>query len=471
MKQQHDGAGLAINAPITGTHIQIIACAGSGKTETVALRVAHVLANGVLPDSIVAFTFTEKAAEELKQRILSQSKSKCGQDILGRIGRMYVGTIHAYALQLLQTYAPRYASYDLIEEDALRAWVARHSKAVLGTNKWSGMWDRVAGFLHDADILENEGLWPKGSDDFSKRYREFAETLEAHRFLTFGRSINAAADELPRAEVRARVHNDVRFVIADEYQDINPAQEKLIERLVGPNAQLCVVGDDDQSIYQWRGSDVAIMQGFQKRYKKVLRDDLPTNRRSVPSIVNLAADFAKTIKPRLHNKKILEFRPQPENANPIRVLRPSNRAEEAETIALTIQKLTKKGWHLGQIAVLIRRWKQAPSIMKALNERGIAFDCGGGNSLFMTELGYLLAAGFLLGIDPTGQYGVRYGWRQQLHLPPPPRSADQWVKRMGALLGLTQSQKVAARIGSSRFQMKPRETEAVRLVSLATCTL
>ena len=95
------GSDRAINARLKGTHIQIIACAGSGKTETLALRVAHLLAGGVEPASIVAFTFTEKAAIELKQRILDRSKEGCGQSVLGRIGRMYVGTIHAYALRLL----------------------------------------------------------------------------------------------------------------------------------------------------------------------------------------------------------------------------------------------------------------------------------------------------------------------------------------------------------------------------------
>jgi DNA helicase-2/ATP-dependent DNA helicase PcrA len=140
--------------------------------------------------------------------------------------------------------------------------------------------------------------------------------------LTFGRSIAAAVEELRLRDVKHQVHKDVRFVFVDEYQDINPAQEQLIRGLVGSNTQLCVVGDDDQSIYQWRGSDVAIMQEFQDRYRPVLKVELGTNRRSVPSIVALAADFAQTITPRL-NKSIGESRTESEGGTPHSRLKPA----------------------------------------------------------------------------------------------------------------------------------------------------
>jgi DNA helicase-2/ATP-dependent DNA helicase PcrA len=448
MDKPRDGADRAISAPLKDTHIQIIACAGSGKTETLALRVAHLLAQGVEPESIVAFTFTEKAAAELKQRILDRSKQKCGESILGRVGRMYVGTIHAYALRLLQAYAPRYAGYDLIEEDALRAWVARHSYAILGTRSWSGLWDRIGTFLHDADMVENEGLWPAGSDDFSKKYRTFVETLDSHRLLTFGRSIAAAVEELRSEDVKRNVHNDIRFVFIDEYQDVNPAQEQLVRGLVGRNTQLCVVGDDDQSIYQWRGSDVAIMQGFSDRYRPVLRVELGINRRSVPSIVSVAADFAKTIKPRLA-KSIGECRTETKNARPVRILAPLNRQQEAEDIASAIEALMKAGWHAGQIAILVRRWRQVDPILQELQARNIRYDCGGGTSLFATPLGYLLAAGFVIGAG----WKVPYGWKRS-HLPQPPTSEAQWAQQIAGLLRLSKAQQAAAKAWIKAFSQE-----------------
>lgn len=459
MKMKKKGADHAIYAPLQRTHIQIIACAGSGKTETLALRVAHLLAQGVAPESIVAFTFTEKAAAELKQRILDRSKQKCGESVLGRVGRMYVGTIHAYTLRLLQTYAPQYAGYDLIEEDALRAWVARHRKVILGTNEWSGLWDRVGAFLRDADMIENEGLWPSGSDDFSKRYRAFVESLDSHRLLTFGRSIAAAVEELCREEVKRNVHKDIRFVFVDEYQDVNPAQEQLIRGLVGSNTQLCVVGDDDQSIYQWRGSDVAIMQEFRDRYRPVLKCELGINQRSVPSIVRVAADFAKTILPRL-DKSIGDCRTETKTAHPVRILIPPNRQEEAEDIASAAQALTKSGWHAGQIAILVRRWRQVDPILQALQGRGIRYDCGGGTSLFATPLGYLLAAGFVIGAG----WNVLYGWKRS-HLPPPPESATQWAQQVAGLLRLSKAHQAAAKAWIKAFS-KEAQGDGTRPASL-----
>lgn len=444
------GADQAITAPLKGTHIQIIACAGSGKTETLARRVAHLLVQGVQPEAIVAFTFTEKAAAELKQRFLDRSRQKCGDSVLGRVGRMYVGTIHAYALRLLQTYTPRYAGYDLIEEDALRAWVARHQKVIFGSNEWRGLWDRVGAFLRDADVIENEGLWPSGSDDFSKRYRAFVETLDSHHLLTFGRSIAAAVEELRREHVKRNIHKDIRFVFVDEYQDVNPAQEQLIRGLVGRNTQLCVVGDDDQSIYQWRGSDVAIMQGVSGRYSPMLQVELGINRRSVPSIVGVAADFAGTIKPRLA-KSIRKYRTEPTNARPVRILTPLNRQQEAEGIVSAIQALMKAGWHAGKIAILVRRWRQVDPILQELQARDIRYDCGGGISLFATPLGYLLAAGFVIGAGWT----VPHGWKRS-HLPPPPSSGAQWAQQLGGLLRLSKVQRVATRSWIKAFSEEAR---------------
>ena len=110
-----------------GGHLQIIASAGSGKTETVAQRVASLVTDGEEPSSIVAFTFTERAAEELKNRIRARVVHYAGKEIADKLGSMYVGTIHGFCYQLLTTYVGRFESFDVIDENQLAAFVQRQS--------------------------------------------------------------------------------------------------------------------------------------------------------------------------------------------------------------------------------------------------------------------------------------------------------------------------------------------------------
>lgn len=105
-----------------GSDLQLIACAGSGKTGTVAQRVSSLIDEGAAPDSIVAFTFTERAALELKDRILKRVKERKGAAVLDRLGPMYVGTIHGYCFRLLQDHVPKYGSYDVLDDTGTPAF-------------------------------------------------------------------------------------------------------------------------------------------------------------------------------------------------------------------------------------------------------------------------------------------------------------------------------------------------------------
>src|SRR6185369_94997 len=118
----------------------------------------------------------------------------------------------------------------------------------------------------------------------------------------------AAVYFLRQPTVFARVHGRLRYLIVDEYQDVNPTQEKLIALLAKPPVHLCVVADDDQAIYQWRGSDVSNMLDFKKRYQGTTSMRLSKNRRCRPAIIEAANTFAKSISPRLP-KKMNKHRP------------------------------------------------------------------------------------------------------------------------------------------------------------------
>jgi DNA helicase II / ATP-dependent DNA helicase PcrA len=200
-------------------------------------------------------------------------------------------------------------------------------------------------------------------------------------FPTFGLQIVRAIEALEDDKIFARVHAPLRHLIVDEYQDINPAQERLIDLLAQPPVELCVVGDDDQSIYEWRGSDVGNMLSFVRRRERTQPVTLAINRRSRPEIVRAATAFATTIPERLP-KQMEAIR----SSGGVEVVawRAATDLDEAERIAETIQRLHESGFRYRDVAVLYRSVRtSALPLIDALRERGIPFSCGGRTGLFL----------------------------------------------------------------------------------------
>jgi len=366
-----------------GGHLQVIACAGAGKTEAISRRVSTLIEEGVEPGQIIAFTFTERAAASLKNRITQRIAEAKGTEFLDRLSPMYVGTIHAYCLHLLQTHVPDFGNFDILDENRLAGLLSREYKRLelnkLGNRHWAPIFD----FLRNADVVENELLDAqklKGTD-FGDCYLKFKETLDRYHFLTYGLLISEAVKALAKPEVFERVHGPLRHLIVDEYQDINPAQEQLIARLAEPPVQLCVVADDDQAIYQWRGSDVSNMQEFIQRYQNVKSVSLSVNRRSRPGIITAANAFAKTIQPRLPKQML----PHREPADPeVFCWSAATDKTEVGTIADTILGLTKRGYRFRDIAILYRSVRTAaPPLIDVFEQRGIPFRCAGRTGLFL----------------------------------------------------------------------------------------
>lgn len=299
-----------------GSHLQIIASAGSGKTEVVSQRVADLLADGIEPSGIVAFTFTERAAAELRQRIAERATDRLGPRIVDRLGALFVGTIHAFCFRLLQTQVPRYETYDVLDDHQLTAFLAREARNLdlRPLDERNRLFGSIARFLYSVDVVENELLDPATMPEpFRGVLVAYYDTLDRYRLLTYGQQVVRAVRELEHPDVRSRALAHLRHLIVDEYQDVNPAQERLIQLLTGPAVELCVVGDDDQAIYQWRGSDVSNIVSFADRYPGVARFEITTNRRSRPTIIDAANQFATSIPGRLP-KRMGHFRPASESA-------------------------------------------------------------------------------------------------------------------------------------------------------------
>lgn len=370
-----------------GGHVQIIAAAGSGKTEVVSQRVASLLVGGEDPSSIVAFTFTEKAAEELKERIRLRVVARLGDSGTDKLGQLFVGTIHSFCFRLLQTYVPSYETYTPLDSNQLVNLLYREGTrlGLKALDQNGRLFRSVNAFQRSVDVIENEllafGDIPAG--EFRTTLGKYYAMLDDYRFMSFGTQIVRAVEALEDPQTHARVTRDLRHLIVDEYQDVNPAQERLIELLAKPQGQadLVVVGDDDQAIYQWRGSNVDNIVTFAKRYPGVTQFHLLTNRRSRQPIVDLANAFAGSITDRL-DKQMDAYR----TANGVSIAMQADHPDEeaeAQAIATDIAALHSSGVAYRDIAILVRGKVAYPKIRQALDARAIPVQPGGRSGLFL----------------------------------------------------------------------------------------
>ena len=276
----------------TDKYVRVVAGAGAGKTETLTRRIAYLLLHlGEQPSSIVAFTFTEKAARSMKNRIYQRVAELQGEEACSRLGEMYVGTIHSYCLHLLQDHFG-YGNYEALDENQETAFLMRHGWG-LGLHTLGGSYsESCATFLRTTNLVYDE-LIPmdtlsKMATDFHDRFARYEDLLEQHRLLTFAQMIARAVQNLSRS--RSCVAG-VKHLIVDEYQDINRAQDRLIE-CIGEKANLFVVGDPRQCIYRWRGSDESYFDVFCQTHVGAHAVTITENNRSCPEIVRTANSIA-----------------------------------------------------------------------------------------------------------------------------------------------------------------------------------
>ncbi len=389
-----------------GGDLQVVACAGSGKTETVARRIAGLLAEDVAPESILAFTFTNDAAAALKTRVLRKvARGAAGRD-LDALSPMFVGTIHAWCMRFLQERAPRYATFELFEERKLAGLALREftdlGLEVFGTRRT----EVVERFLRTVDVVENEMRAPASlpAGDFRDVYARFVETLERYHVLTFNQCVSRAVRELEREHVRDAVLATLRHLVVDEFQDVNPAQARLVDLLGQGPVRVCVVGDDDQAIYQWRGSSVDYIRDFGERRGATVVE-LGANRRSHAGIVNAAGAFAKRIPERI-DKTISAVRG--DHALSVHASVAQSPESEAARIADAIVALRARGFAYRDVAVLLRSVKTSGRpLLDALEARGVPVRCEGRQSLFMRDDVSLLGDTFawLAGEDTVWRAG------------------------------------------------------------------
>jgi DNA helicase II / ATP-dependent DNA helicase PcrA len=290
--------------------LQIIACAGSGKTQVISQRIAAILAKpGVKPLNVIAFTFTEKAAAELKERVLSIVERELG-DVTG-LAEMFIGTMHGYCLDLLQRLVPDKFKFSVLTDITAQLFVDRYSaKSGLTscpTSARNGVLRRYIDsklYLQVLSVLrEDEIAFDHVPVDVIESSEKYITLLRENSLFDYTQIIRSAVEYLEGdpyedddfVRVQDHIRGDIRYVVVDEYQDVNPLQERLVRGLVRFGSNLCVVGDDDQTIYQWRGSQVSNIVTFGNRYPDVRQVVLDDNFRSSPGVVELGRSVAERI--------------------------------------------------------------------------------------------------------------------------------------------------------------------------------
>lgn len=280
-------------------HLRIVACPGSGKTEVVSQRVAELIKKGVPPSEIVAFTFTEKAAEGLKMRIRGILERKCKEK--SDFGDMYIGTIDSFCLHLLKQLKPEYRSFEVLDAARRIAFVDRwYYRMGLDSLQGAGRgkWKVIKMFCESSDrvMMERIDVSRLSDKDFVRCYDEYRKKLQDERFFDFASIIYTLLEILKsESETLSQLGEIVKHVVFDEYQDVNLLQEELLEQLSKGSASVCVVGDDDQNIFQWRGSNVNYIIDFPTKYKRygMTAEELDINYRATDGLVNTAESFIR----------------------------------------------------------------------------------------------------------------------------------------------------------------------------------
>lgn len=296
-------------------NMQIIAPAGASKTDIIAQRIKCLREEG-MSEGIAAFTFNENAAEELAFRTKSLM-AKLPKNL--RIGDLFIGTQHKFCMDVLKEYAPKYVDYSILEDSkrfALMLKKATYNRLKLydlPRLEFKNLYYKkqhqnqrrvqiIKTFLESSDIFRDEDLPLDRLDstpEFRHSFSEYERLLDDVRVLDFS-SMTYRAVKLLREnpEIKDKLLEKYKFLIVDEYQDINPIQESLI-RILSKNKNVFVVGDDDQCINQFRGTDFRNILTFKDRYEDVKLLNLRVNYRSTEGIVNMANSLIRNNSVRL----------------------------------------------------------------------------------------------------------------------------------------------------------------------------
>ena len=370
--------------------MMVIAGAGSGKTRVLTYRIAHLMQLGVDPFNILSLTFTNKAAREMKNRIakiVGDNEAK----------NLWMGTFHSVFAKILRIeadklgYPSNFSIYDTYDSQRLIRQIIKDFKLDKDIYKYKQVYSRISSFKNNlitVKVYQND--YELQEDDAMAKRPRMGEIYEAY----VNRCFKAAAmdfDDLllktnellnTHPQVLAKYQNRFKYILVDEYQDTNHSQYLIVRALADRFQNICVVGDDAQSIYGFRGANINNILNFQKDYNDAKSFRLEQNYRSTNNIVKAANSVIDKNKSKLDK----EVWTQNQDGAKIRVNRLVNDAEEGRFVANSIyENKMNQHYSYGDFAVLYRTNAQSRSIEDALRKMQIPYKIYGGLSFYQRK--------------------------------------------------------------------------------------
>lgn len=356
----------------------IFAGAGSGKTRVITYRVARLIETGVAPWNILAVTFTNKAANEMRERLVELM----GEDAAG----INSGTFHGQALRILRRHIhhlgrePDFTIYDSDDQLRLVKQSMTDNGIGLTTINPSAIRNEIS---RSKDELKNHHEYSEHADGYFQEtvatiYDRYQELLKNANGVDFGDMVGLCVELFKFPDVRAYYQDRFRFVLVDEYQDTNRAQYTFVRDLAEKHQNICVVGDDDQSIYSWRGADIRNILEFETQFESTTVVRLERNYRSTGNILTAANSVISKIQARA--EKVLWT--ERENGKPAAVIEAFDEDDEATQVESEIRVLCGSDVERRDIAIVYRTNAQSRAFEEAFVRQGVPYQLVGATAFY-----------------------------------------------------------------------------------------
>lgn len=357
-------------AVLTEGTIRVLAGAGTGKTKTMVHRIAYMVnVAGIKPEEILVFSYTNKAVNEFRERI---------EILLGEKANLVnIYTFHAFAYKMLKQYGNeelkiitdsypkaedmwRYKNYAFKTKDEVFKEIRKtnekdYKEASLSAKDMMLLFDKIKERRLNINDIDKTFY---GNGYLKKIFLKYCDLLKKNDLCDFPDLLLKFNDMLDKPDIIKKIRNTYKYTIVDEFQDTNDLQLEIVKKIIGKKQNLCVVGDDSQSIYAFRGANVNLIINLGKEFKKLKTINLEQNYRSTNTIIEASNNLIENNKNRA-DKKIWTDNPK---GKQITKIKGSEKFEEAKLVRKEIEKLKKEGVSYNDIAILYRNNSQSQII-------------------------------------------------------------------------------------------------------------